>query len=346
MVPAYKQLEAKTRIADLTLGQWVGVVAGVLCALVVIAWLKPFGTYANLVLGVYLGGHPGDDRARRVGRGVRRLAAGPGGVALVAGRWPLRRRPGKHSAWLSDHGAESAGRQHRSDWRSNSSNCGRALRTGGRRGPETPSDAPAGAPAREAGELLALEELDQTGLAITSEGALVRVLEVTPRNPLIMADAERAQLAHGFRDVLSKLRPGQTLQFYVETAPVDLASLLEAGPRAGASLRRRSAARRRGQRRSPGARAVAAVRGARGLAAPSCRHQAAVRTRMLRGRAVSAAACARCASALGQLRSGGSLPRGPLQRELGRTAGWCASRSPTPTRSAPSCPRSGSRTGC
>jgi hypothetical protein len=82
------------------------------------------------------------------------------------------------------------------------------------------------APAREAGELLALEELDQTGLAITSEGALVRWLEVMPRNPLIMADAERAQLARGFRDLLSKLRPGQSLQFYVETSPVDLALLL------------------------------------------------------------------------------------------------------------------------
>jgi hypothetical protein len=58
VVPAYKQLEAKTRIADLTLGQWVGAVAGVLCALVVIAWLRPFGTYMNLVLGVYLGGIP------------------------------------------------------------------------------------------------------------------------------------------------------------------------------------------------------------------------------------------------------------------------------------------------
>ena len=58
MVPAYKQLEAKTRIAELTLGQWVGVIAGVLCALVVIAWLRPFGTYVNLVLGVYLGGIP------------------------------------------------------------------------------------------------------------------------------------------------------------------------------------------------------------------------------------------------------------------------------------------------
>ena len=58
MVPAYKQLEAKTRIAELTVGQWVGAIAGVLCALVVIAWLRPFGTYVNLVLGVYLGGIP------------------------------------------------------------------------------------------------------------------------------------------------------------------------------------------------------------------------------------------------------------------------------------------------
>ncbi len=58
VVPAYKQLEAKTRIAELTLGQWVGAIAGVLCALVVIAWLRPFDTYVNLVLGVYLGGIP------------------------------------------------------------------------------------------------------------------------------------------------------------------------------------------------------------------------------------------------------------------------------------------------
>ena len=58
VVPAYKQLEAKTRIGELTLGQWVGVIAGVLFALVVIAWLRPFAMYENLVLGVYLGGIP------------------------------------------------------------------------------------------------------------------------------------------------------------------------------------------------------------------------------------------------------------------------------------------------
>ena len=117
VVPAYKQLEAKTRIADLTLGQWVGVVAGVLCALVVIAWLKPFGTYANLVLGVYLGGIP-ITIALVVSVGefdVWLLVRG--GVAVVAGRWPLRRRLGKHSAWLSDHRRGIRRRQHRSDCR-------------------------------------------------------------------------------------------------------------------------------------------------------------------------------------------------------------------------------------
>jgi hypothetical protein len=34
------------------------VIAGLLCALVIIAWLRPFGTYANLVLAVYVGGIP------------------------------------------------------------------------------------------------------------------------------------------------------------------------------------------------------------------------------------------------------------------------------------------------
>jgi hypothetical protein len=176
--------------------------------------------------------------------------------------------------------------------------------------------APTGAPVREAGELLALEELDQTGLAITSEGALVRVLEVMPRNPLIMADTERAQLAHGFRDLLSKLRPGQTLQFYVETAPVDLASLLEevreqvahfAGdPPLGTMANGDRLALARW-------RLYAALEDSLRRHAD---HQAAVRTRMF----VVAPYLPPLRSMrerLGQLRSGGSLPRGPLQRELG-----------------------------
>ncbi len=81
-------------------------------------------------------------------------------------------------------------------------------------------------PTGEAGDLLALEMLDETGLAITTEGAFVRVLEVTPRNPMIMDAQERELLASGFRTLLSGLRSGQTLQFYVETRPVDLGEIL------------------------------------------------------------------------------------------------------------------------
>jgi hypothetical protein len=96
VVPAYKQLEAKTRIAELTLGQWLGVIVGLLCALLVIVWLRPFGMYANLVLGIYLGGIPvtialvvsiGEfdvwllvRAAWRWWRGDARFAAGPGDV--------------------------------------------------------------------------------------------------------------------------------------------------------------------------------------------------------------------------------------------------------------------------
>ena len=43
-------------------------------------------------------------------------------------------------------------------------------------------------PMREAGELLAVEAIDRSGLAVTSEGAFVRLLQVTPPNPLVLGD--------------------------------------------------------------------------------------------------------------------------------------------------------------
>ena len=268
----------------------------------------------NLVLGVYLGGIPitialvvsvGEfdvwllvRAAWRWWRADGRYGVGPGSTAR--GYQITGAEPPAPAAGDGDRAAATVGEP--GEWTADV-----VLKA---------KHAPAGAPAREAGELLALEELDQTGLAITSEGALVRVLEVMPRNPLIMADAERAQLAHGFRDLLSKLRPGQTLQFYVETSPVDLASLLE---------------RVREQvRHFAGDPPLGAVANGDDLALARWRlyaaledslrrhadHQAAVRTRMfvvmpylppLRS----------MRERLGQLRSGGSLPRGPLQRELG-----------------------------
>lgn len=105
----------------------------------------------------------------------------------------------------------------------------------------------------QAGELLAVEALDRSGLLVTSEGALVRYLQVAPTNPLVMSDAERAQASRAFGQLVARIQAGQSLQFYVEAAPVRLDALLEhsrreadralapfesAGDERGAALRR------------------------------------------------------------------------------------------------------------
>src|SRR5919106_4725395 len=82
-------------------------------------------------------------------------------------------------------------------------------------------------PLPEAGELLAVEALDRAGVLVTSEGALVRYLRAAPKNPLVMSDAERAQVAHAFGQLVARVPAGQSLQFYVEAAPVRLDALLE-----------------------------------------------------------------------------------------------------------------------
>ncbi len=81
---------------------------------------------------------------------------------------------------------------------------------------------------KEAGELLAVETIDRTGLAVTSEGAFVRVLQVTPPNPLILSEEERARIAHGYCQLVSRLRADQRLQFYVHSRPVKLKEVLAA----------------------------------------------------------------------------------------------------------------------
>ena len=79
---------------------------------------------------------------------------------------------------------------------------------------------------RAAGELVAIEAIDQTGLVVTSEGAFVRVLGVTPPNPLILSQADREAVANGFCHLVGRLRPGQSLQFYVDARPVRLDEVL------------------------------------------------------------------------------------------------------------------------
>ena len=79
---------------------------------------------------------------------------------------------------------------------------------------------------KEAGELLAVEAIDRTGMVITSEGALVRIINVTPPNPLILSAEERARIAQGYCHLLSRLRADQSLQFYVVSRPIDLEEIL------------------------------------------------------------------------------------------------------------------------
>jgi hypothetical protein len=79
---------------------------------------------------------------------------------------------------------------------------------------------------KEAGELLAVEAIDRTGMVVTSEGALVRIINVTPPNPLILSPEERVRIASGYCHLLSRLRADESLQFYVVSRPVDLDDVL------------------------------------------------------------------------------------------------------------------------
>jgi hypothetical protein len=105
------------------------------------------------------------------------------------------------------------------------------------------------APLAEAGQLAAVEALDQSGLLVTSEGALVRVLEVTAKNPLVMGAAERVAVSQALGALVGRLRAGQSLQFYVEARPVRLEALVEQGraeTAAAASELERAGERERG----------------------------------------------------------------------------------------------------
>ena len=77
-----------------------------------------------------------------------------------------------------------------------------------------------------AGELLAIEAIDQTGLIVTSEGAFVRIFKVTPPNPLLMSAPEQDKTAAGFQRLVSQLRTEESLQIYIDARPVNLTQLL------------------------------------------------------------------------------------------------------------------------
>ncbi len=55
---AFKHLEAKLRFGELSIGQWAGILAGVMFALLFAQYLSPVHGLAGVVLGVYLGAIP------------------------------------------------------------------------------------------------------------------------------------------------------------------------------------------------------------------------------------------------------------------------------------------------
>jgi hypothetical protein len=55
---AYKHLESKLRIADLTIAQWLGIFAGVISGLLWMGYLSPFGMYLTIITAVYVAGIP------------------------------------------------------------------------------------------------------------------------------------------------------------------------------------------------------------------------------------------------------------------------------------------------
>ena len=55
---AFKHLEAKLRFGELSIGQWAGILGGVLFALAFAQYLSPVHGLPAVVLGVYLGAIP------------------------------------------------------------------------------------------------------------------------------------------------------------------------------------------------------------------------------------------------------------------------------------------------
>ena len=152
---------------------------------------------------------------------------------------------------------------------------------------------------REAGELLGVETVDRTGLVVTSEGAFVRIFTVSPVNPLLMSGEEREKAAGTFQRLISQLHADERIQIVVEGRPVNLDELVgESGVRLRrARARPRAASGPRAIRCRCRAVALAAARGARGIAAIACRQPGGSGGQPLRGGSAAAATARRPRSA-------------------------------------------------
>ncbi|HEY4281330.1 MAG TPA: hypothetical protein VGM91_24170, partial [Conexibacter sp.] len=77
-----------------------------------------------------------------------------------------------------------------------------------------------------AGDLFPIEAIFRTGLAVRSDGAFLQILKVLPPNPLVLSGEARQQMAEACCHLAGRLRPGQSLQYYVQARPIGLEQLL------------------------------------------------------------------------------------------------------------------------
>jgi len=77
-----------------------------------------------------------------------------------------------------------------------------------------------------AGRLLGVHAIEPDGLVVRDDRTLVRYLEVTPINPLVLDPAEAERLSTAFAQVAARLEDGQSLQLYAQATPLDVEETL------------------------------------------------------------------------------------------------------------------------
>jgi hypothetical protein len=91
-------------------------------------------------------------------------------------------------------------------------------------------------PRGHAGDLLPIEAIERSGLAVTSEGAFVRALSVGVFNPQTLDGPDEQRIAAGLCALIGRLRAEETMQFYVTGSPVDRRAIADDITRQVASL--------------------------------------------------------------------------------------------------------------
>ena len=295
---AFKHLEAKLRFGDLTVGQWAAILAGVLFALVFAQYLSPIGGLRRGDRRRVPGGDPRERGVLRRPERVRSVGADRQAASAGGGPRPLRggRRRGARLRVAADGSRATTAR--------------------------APMSAPCGTRSKRIrGALCACRSFPRPASCSRSRRSTDRpggdqrrrvraVLRVTPPNPLILSRKDRQAVAAGFCHLVGRLRPGQSLQFYVQARPVRLDELLADARReveacAGPAPTRDRAARDRRRCRGGG------LRGDGGVAEPARRRAGRGRIRRVRGGPVPSAP-ARPRAALAGLRRA-VLARAPLR---------------------------------